>query len=274
MRSAKVRKYNYFEKNGRFYRVRAPQDKSTLEKKTISSRARRFNYFEKNGRFYRVCAPRARPSAYRRHPRQQAPGNERPHPDPLYDRSRKSRICLPYLEDYEDYSSWVEISRRRRSRHHQTSVSPHTKKHTPRHAPAAPSAGVDERSSSIPTHQLPSSLTSLPVRTRHPPVNVDSNDDCGKNLHGINPSAPAAQEDQVKLHESGDATPPLQDETNIESGSGISDTGLMTLEERFEGLEVGRSATDERPTSLEFALATEVEGNLRNGDLSDGEDIE
>ena len=184
--------------------------------------------------------------------------------------------------------------------------SQHTKKHTPRHAPAAssrryrkvkparsarktkdqapshasgktrqdPSDRVDEKLTSLPTYQLSSSLVSLLVRTRHVSMNLGNNDDCIKNLHWINPSAPAAQEDQVKLHESGDATTPLQDATNIESGSGTSNTGLMTLEERFEGLEVDWPATDDRPTSREFALATEVEGNLRIGDMSDGEDIE
>lgn len=66
----------------------------------------------------------------------------------------------------------------------------------------------------------------------------------------------------MKLYESDDATTPLQDETNIESGSGTSNTGLTTLQERFEGLEVDWPATDDRSTSREFTLATEVKGNL------------
>lgn len=260
-----------------------------MKKKSRSSRARKYIYFEKNGRFYMVRAPRARPSGYSRHPRQQAPGNERPYPNSSNGLGRKSKICLPYLRDYQDYSEWVEFSRLRRSRRQQTSVSLHTKKHTPRHALASPSGRVDEKPSSLPTHQLPSSLTSLPVRTRRQlssslmflpvrirylTVNVNNNNDCGKTLRWVSPSAPAAQEDQVKLHKSGDAITPLQDEKNIVAGSGNLNTGLTTLEGHFEDLEIDWPATDENPTSREYALATEVEVNFRNTDLSDGEDIE
>lgn len=255
---------------------------------------------------------RARPSGDRHQPCQQAPGNDRPHSNPPDQSRRKSDIYHPYSDIYQafpqyfqTYPEWVETCRRRvHARLHWATVFLHITKHTPQHALVAPSGRENEKTSALPTHQLPSSLTSLPVRTRHqlssslislpirtrhrlsssltslpvrtrhPLANLDNNDDSGKNPHGINPSAPAAQKDQMKLHGTSEITTPPQNQTNISSGSGIPNTGLTTLEQRFEAREVDRPATNERPTSPEYTLATEVEEDLRNADYDDSEDIE